>query len=188
MSNAVSALQGVSYEGMARVSELGLQGMITLRGDFTDAGFAKSVASVTGLDLPDQRQVAGKDEITLVWMSPDELLIALPHDAADDMVAKLNTALADVHHLAVNVSDARVVIEVSGAGARETLAKVAPVDLSPEAFSQGVVRRTRIAQVPAAFWMTDESSFRVVAFRSVAQYVFDVLKVSAAEGSEVGFL
>ncbi len=187
MSNAVSALQGVSYSGMAQVVELGLQGMITLRGDFSDADFAAAVHAATGLALPDQRKVMSKDAISLVWMSPDELLIALPHSEADDMVAKLSAALGDLHHMVVNVSDARAVFEISGAGAREALAKLAPVDLSPTAFDQGIVRRTRIAQVPAAFWMTGPDTFHLVAFRSVAQYVFDVLTVSAAEGSEAGF-
>jgi len=44
------------------------------------------------------------------------------------------------------------------------------------------VRRTRFAQVPAAFWMQDDNSAEVVAFRSVAAYVFGLLKTAAAAG------
>ena len=69
---------------------------------------------------------------------------------------------------------------------REVMAKLAPVDLAPASFTPGMFRRTRIAQVPAAFWMPQEGVFRVVCFRSVAQYVFDVLCVAAQPGSEVG--
>jgi sarcosine oxidase subunit gamma len=65
------------------------------------------------------------------------------------------------------------------------MAKVAPVDLAPAQFTAGTIRRTRIAQVPAAFWMPQDDVFRVVCFRSVAQYVFDVLSVAAQPGSEV---
>jgi sarcosine oxidase subunit gamma len=39
--------------------------------------------------------------------------------------------------------------------------------------------------VPAAFWIEGEG-FTVVAFRSVGQYVFDLLSVAAAPGGEVG--
>lgn len=48
-------------------------------------------------------------------------------------------------------------------------------------------RRTRLAQVPAALRMVDDETFEVICFRSVAQYVFDLLKVAGQPGSEVGF-
>jgi len=75
---------------------------------------------------------------------------------------------------------------VRGPHAREVMAKLAPVDLAPAAFTPGMFRRTRMAQVPAAFWMPEEDVFRVVCFRSVAQYVFDLLSIAAQPGSEVG--
>ena len=87
------------------------------------------------------------------------------------------------HTLAVNVSDARAVFRISGAHSRDVLAKLAPVDLSPDSFTPGMIRRTRLAQVPAAFWIEDGDSFRLVCFRSVAQYVFDLLKTAAEAGS-----
>ena len=67
------------------------------------------------------------------------------------------------------------------------MAKLAPVDLSPDAFKLGMFRRTRMAQVAAAFWMVDDTTFQIVCFRSNAQYVLDLLKVAAQKGSEVGF-
>jgi len=39
------------------------------------------------------------------------------------------------------------------------MAKLAPVDLVPGQFEPGMIRRTRISQVPAAFWMKDEQTF-----------------------------
>ena len=44
-----------------------------------------------------------------------------------------------------------------------------------------------MGRVPAAVWGNEDGSFEVICFRSVAQYVFDVLKVSAQPGGEVGF-
>ena len=55
MSNAVSALPEADFEGIARVEELGLTGMITIRGDFRSKSFAKAVSAVAGCDLPAQR-------------------------------------------------------------------------------------------------------------------------------------
>ncbi|MBR9842922.1 MAG: sarcosine oxidase subunit gamma, partial [Rhodobacteraceae bacterium] len=36
-------------------------------------------------------------------------------------------------------------------------------------------------------WMNEDGSFEIICFRSVAQYVFDLLCVASVEGSEVGF-
>jgi sarcosine oxidase subunit gamma len=188
MSEAVSALPGARFDGIARVEEAGPVGMITIRGDLGDKGFAAAVKKVSGLALPGQRKMVRVDGKSLIWMSPDELLLVLPHEVADEEVAALDTALSGHHALAVNVSDARAVFDVSGAQARDVLAKLFPVDLSPEAFSDGMIRRSRMAQVPAALWMEGTDMFRVVCFRSVGKYVFDVLCAATAEGSEVGHL
>lgn len=188
MSNIVSALNGKSHVGMADVADTGLRGMISVRGNLSSAKFKAAVKSVTGLAVPAQRRVETNRDISVAWMSPDELLIVCDYPDASTHVAALGEALANEHALAVNVSDARSVVRVSGAGARDTLAKLCPVDLSQTAFQQGMIRRTRLAQVAAAFWITDAHSFDVICFRSVADYVFDSLAVAAEDGAEVGFL
>ena len=188
MSNAVSALNGQSHAGMADVADTGLRGMISVRGNLSSAKFKAAVKSVTGLAVPAQRRVETTADMSVAWMSPDELLIVCDYTDVSTHVAALGKALASEHALAVNVSDARSVVRVSGSGARDALAKLCPVDLSETAFQSGMIRRTRLAQVAAAFWMTGEDSFDVICFRSVADYVFDSLSVAAESGTEVGFL
>ncbi|HAR53986.1 MAG TPA: sarcosine oxidase subunit gamma, partial [Roseovarius nubinhibens] len=43
MSDAKSALPGARYEGFVKLREMGLQGMITLRGDLASAKLAAAV-------------------------------------------------------------------------------------------------------------------------------------------------
>ncbi|MDG1353001.1 MAG: sarcosine oxidase subunit gamma family protein [Sulfitobacter sp.] len=187
MSEAVSALKNAVYiAGIAEISEMGAVGMITLRGDLAAKPLQKAAVAAAGVNVPDQRQCLTEGTGGMAWMSPDELLIMCAYDDANAKLADLRDKLAGTHALAVNVSDARAVFEVRGPKAREVMAKLAPVDLAPASFTPGMFRRTRIAQVPAAFWMPQEGVFRVVCFRSVAQYVFDVLCVAAQPGSEVG--
>lgn len=187
MSNAVSALAGASYDGFARIEDQGLRGMITLRGDLASKEVKAAVKAATGLAVPGQRQaLSGKDTAAL-WMSPDELLLMCPYGDVAAVIEKIETALAGQHFLAVNVSDARTFLRISGAGAREVLAKVCPVDLSPEAFTPGMFRRTRMAQVPAAFWLDEAGAFHLICFRSIADYAFNLLKTSAKPGGEVGY-
>lgn len=187
MSETASALADKATSGATTVREAGLVGMITIRADLDNADVATAIKSATGIAQPKQRQIAIKSERALGWMSPDELLLVCPYEDADDQVAKLESKLGDQHHLAVNVSDARAAFEIEGPYAREALAKVCPVDLAPDVFEPGELRRTRLAQVPAAFWMTGSQSFRLVCFRSVATYVFDVLALGAQDSSEVNY-
>lgn len=185
MSDAVTALGGASAVGpMTQVDERPLQGMVTLRGDLP--ALAAAVTAVTGCDMPGQRGIVTAGETSVGWMSPDELLLLVPYAEADTTVAALGEALAGVHHMAVNVSDARASFRIEGAGTRELLARLCPVDLSPESFGPGELRRTRLAQVPAAFWMDSAGGVTLVCFRSVARYAFDLLK-GAASGDRVGF-
>jgi len=181
----VSALAGAVADGATRVAEAGLQGMVTLKGDLGSAKVKSALKSV-GPGLPGPRGIVEKDDRAVAWMAPDEVLILCPHDEADGVVAELNAALAGEHYLAANVSDARAMFRVTGPGAREAVAKLAPVDLHPESFKAGEMRRTRLAQVPGAIWLSEEDEISVIAFRSVARYVFDILALSADDSAPVG--
>lgn len=171
------------YQGAVRVERLDALGMITLRGDLGSEAFAKALSSSVGLNVPEVRGVISNTDATCAWMSPDELLIVLPNAKAEDVLLALSTQMAGEHYLAVNVSDARAVFRLTGQGAREVLAKGAPVDLSKDAFGQGAIRRTRLGQVAVAFWMSGDDQFDLVCFRSVGDFVFDWLSVASREGS-----
>lgn len=186
MSEPISALNGIRYDGLARVEEAGLQGMITLRGDLASKPVKAAVTAATGAKMPGQRGVAQGKTGTALWMSPDELMLLCPYDQVEAVLDQVTEALDGAHALAVNVSDARALFSVSGAAAREVLGKLCPVDLSPEGFGLGSIRRSRMAQIPAALWLEDDQSFRVICFRSVADYAFNLLKVAAQPGSAVG--
>lgn len=188
MSEAVTALGGVKFAGIAEVREAPLQGMITLRGRLDDSAFAEAVAAATGMAVPAVGETLSSEARRLCWMSPDELLFLCAYAEVPAQMAKVTAALQGQHALAVNVSDARAVMELGGAHARDVLAKLCPVNLSVDAFGPGQFRRTRLAQVPAAFWMPAEDQFRIVCFCSQAQYVFDVLSIAAQAGSEVNHL
>jgi sarcosine oxidase subunit gamma len=62
------------------------------------------------------------------------------------------------------------------------LASGAPVDLAPAAFGPGDLRRTRLGQVAAAFWIPEPEVFDLACFRSVADFVTDWLANAARSG------
>lgn len=184
MSDAARVTAAASGAPAAQVERMPAQGMVTVRGQPAEVAGAIRVA--TGCGLPEQRGIVFDGDCAVAWMSPDEWLLLMPLEKVSECLATLAGELSGSHHLAVEVSDARAMFRISGTGAREALARVCPVDLSPSAFAAGEIRRTRLAQVPAAFWIDDEGAFRLVCFRSVARYAQDVLE-NAATGAPVGF-
>lgn len=143
-------------------------GMVTLRGPVTDPDFAEALERI-GIVVPARRQMVDGPAGRTLWMSPDELLVL--GDAGTDaaLAARASDALSGRHHLAVAVGDARARFAITGPGARVALAKLCPADMA--IIARGEVRRTRLAQAAAAFWMTDDAAFDLVCFRSVADYV-----------------
>lgn len=181
----MSEPQNVS--GIAGITRVTPQGMITLRGDLSAKPVKSAATKPTGAAMPGVNEVRLSGEAALCWMSPDEVLALCPYDDVSATMARMQTLLKTTHALVADVSDARALFRLSGPAAREVLAKLCPVDLSPPAFKPGQIRRTRMAQVPAAFWMVDEETFHIVCFRSVAEYVQSLLNVAAQPGSNVHY-
>lgn len=173
---------GAPYEGFARIREVGPVGMITLRCAHDAPSLAAALRTIGGTDLPDRRRILRQGGRAVAWMSPDELLIVLPHLDVAAALDALKAGLADTHHLAVDVSDARCVFRIEGERADQVIAKLSPADL--DAMAEGEIRRTRAAQVACAFWRED-GGFTLVAFRSVAAYVRGILENAARPGSEL---
>jgi sarcosine oxidase, subunit gamma len=181
MSNPVSALNGQSYDGFAKITEIGPMGMITLRCDLAEKPVAAALKKL-GLSVPAPRRIAKAGARSVGWMSPDELLLILPYTEVAATLETLNKALAKIHFLAADVSDARAVFRIEGDKANQVLAKLCPVDLAK--LEPNELRRTRAAQVAAAFWAED-GGYMLVSFRSVAGYVMGLLTVSSTKGAEI---
>ena len=181
MANPVAPWGNAQFDGFAKVTEIGPLGMITLRAKRDVAGLEAAFAAL-GLTLPDPRRIVIAGDKAAGWMSPDEYLLILPYGAVNDALASLATSLASQHHLAANVSDARAVFRIEGDKADQLLKKIAPVDI--DALAVGELRRSRAAQVAAAFWK-DGQGYTVVCFRSVAGYMMGLLSHSAQPGSEL---
>jgi sarcosine oxidase, subunit gamma len=175
MSDPISALGGARHEGFATIREIGPLGMITLRAKGLK-NLEKAVKAAVGTKVPALRRIEVSGENACGWMSPDEYLLIMPYDHVGKALADIAKALKGQHHLAVDVSDARAVFRVEGSQAVAVLRKLAPVDI--DRLEPGELRRSRAAQVPAAFWKQNDG-YTLVCFRSAARYVFDLLANAA---------
>ena len=187
MSDPANALGGAKFEGLVTISEAPPRGMITLKGDLGSTKLKNAATGLAGVDFPGMLEANCVGERGICWMAPDELLILTPYAEVANDVSVITKAMKGTHHLAADVSDARSLFQIEGSAGREVLAKLTPADLHPNTFKIGQFRRTRLAQVPAAFWMRDEEMLEVICFRSVARYVFELLSNAAADGSRVDY-
>ncbi|MCC5985572.1 MAG: sarcosine oxidase subunit gamma [Rhodobacteraceae bacterium] len=184
MAEAASVLDGARYTGFVTVTDAGPRGMITLRGDLASDKVAAALREVTGLAVPGQRRVLAEGETAVAWMSPDEVLVMVPHAEAPTVAERLANALAGQFATVAEVSDARAVFTLSGGMADAALMKLCPVDFAR--LERGEIRRTRAAQVAVALWRSGAEEVTLVCFRSVAAYVFGLLSNAAAPGGETG--
>jgi len=187
MSEARNALGGAVCTGLVTVTESPPTGMILLRGDLSSNAVVSAVRHVSGLAMPGPLQARLDGELGLLWMAPDELLILLPHGSVAEALASLTRALADDHALIVDLSDARSVFTLTGPDVRDVVAKLSPIDVGEAAFSPGTFRRTRFAQVAAGVWMQDPERVSIICFRSVAQYMFDLLRIATDPDARVDY-
>lgn len=167
-------------EALAQITRAEGLGMVTIRADLGRAGDA--IARASGLAIPAPTRFVADGARMLGWMSPDEVLLVLPAAQVAGAVAALNDALAGEHALVADVSDMRAVFDITGPRAGQVLAKLSPTDvarLAPDA-----LRRTRAAQVALAFWRHG-GGWRLVGFRSVADYLAVILGNAATPGSDL---
>ena len=183
MSDPVSALGGTAFDGLASIREIGPVGMIALRCGHDVKALPKAVKTAVGLAMPGVRRIVRDGTFAAGWMAPDEVLLILPYAQVSITLVNIAKALKGEHHLATDVSDARAVFRIAGPDAAEVLMKLTPADVAR--LEPGELRRSRAAQVAAAFWAEDDG-YTLVCFRSVAVYVMGLLSHSAQPGAGLG--
>jgi sarcosine oxidase subunit gamma len=138
------------------------------------------------LDLPRPGSSATNDSATGVWIAPETWLILRDGAQGGDLTRELATACGD----AVSVVDqtwGKSIIRISGARARDVLAKGCRVDLHPRVFGPGKSAVTPIAHTHAVLMQVDATpAFDVIVPSTLARDVVAWLRLSAAEfGYEV---
>jgi sarcosine oxidase subunit gamma len=156
--------------------------LINLRGDAAADAFRSAVAGVLGVPPPvEPNTVAASGEFDVLWLGPDEwLVVALA--GKGEPAARLEAALAGLHHSVIDVSQGRVVLELEGAEARTVLAQATSLDLRARAFGPGCSAQTVLARVPVILQQIDTlPRFRVFVRASFAPYVREWLQDTIAE-------
>ena len=141
-------------------------------------------AYLAGVPLPlAANRVAVAGPLRVLWLGPDEWLIATQGDAPD-LLPRLERAVAGRRAALSDLSSSRVVIEIGGAGARDLLAAGCGLDLHPRVFGPGHCAQTLFARIPVILDQIDAAPlYRVLVRRSYACWLVDWL-IDAAQGLE----
>ncbi len=176
-------------QGMApgvAMKELPFKSIINLRGDPKDTAFLAATSKTLGFDLPLQpNQSASKDQITALWLAPDEWWI-ITDSQTGKLASKLEAALSGQHISLVDVGESRTTIRVTGRHARDQLAKGTPLDLHPTQLPAGRCAGTHIAKaIVVLHYLGDsksgEPTYDIYVLRSFADYLWRWLEDAAQE-------
>ncbi len=123
-----------------------------------------------GMAAPAPGRATGKAGERALWFGNRMILLQGPATDA---------ALAD-HAAVVDQSDAWAVVNISGAGAVDVLARLVPLDLRAGTFKRGHTARSQLGHMNASITRTGPESFQIMVFRSMAGTLLHDLKQAMA--------
>ena len=137
----------------------------SLRGNLADPRFVAACESALGVAPP---SAPNSVSANIFWLGPDEWLV-VGRDAA--AISRLREALRGIHSALVDVSSNRVVLELSGPQAEETLSKACTLDFHLRSFPVGSCAQTNIARTQGLIYRRAEAEFQIFVRPSCARYL-----------------
>ncbi|USG63001.1 hypothetical protein NBZ79_08420 [Sneathiella marina] len=172
LENRLSSASNIIEQFPPGLRELPFQGQINLRGDPENKNFMTSTKSVLGLDLPlSPNTVSVGIGVKALWLSPDEWLVVAEDQKQNDLVWKLEKALAGEHTAINDVSANRTIFELAGNHVHQVLMKSSEFDFHPRVFSPGNCVQTLIAKSQAIVEQIEPNTFHIYVRCSFGRYV-----------------
>lgn len=128
----------------------------------------KALKAAHGLDWPAVQGATTTAEARAIWFGRDMALLIGPEP--DQKLSK-HAALTDQ-------SAGWAVMELSGQGGEEVLARLCPVDLRLSAFPVGAALRTEAKHMMACLHRLEKDRFQIMVFRSLARTLHHDLKTA----------
>ncbi len=137
----------------------------------------EAAAKAFGIALPDAACRANAEgERAALWLGPEEHLLVAPDGSQARIAAEIGSAVGNLPHSLVDVSERQVAVLVDGPSARDLLATGCPLDLDPEAFPVGMCTRTLFGKADVLLWRRGPEEYHLEVGRSFADYVRGCLR------------
>jgi methylglutamate dehydrogenase subunit D len=144
------------------------------------AALVAAVETAFGLTLPDGPRRVTVGALTFAGTGPTQWMASAEGTEAEGFTARLRARLGPFAAV-TDQSDARLVLQLSGADVRDVLAKGVPIDLHPKVFKVGDVAVTQAAYIGMQIDRLDEATYQLATARSTAGSFWSWLSASAAE-------
>jgi len=172
--------KGAARLSMAELTDFELVQVMARRGLWSPTDQACKEAY--GQPAPAKPQAVRAEGALLIWSGPDQFFVLSPRGAA---LERARLAFAGMASLSEQ-SDGRCLLQVSGARARDMLAKVCSLDLHPGVFPVGAAAATSIDHTSVNLWRGDDSAtgeavFHLLIFSTFAESLWHTLLDSGAE-------
>lgn len=136
----------------------------------------RAIADAYGTDLPAIGKTAATPGGTLLRLAPDQAFVLFQRatpDAVDHVAGKLGETV-----YLTDQSDVWCALSIEGAGVRDVLARICPLDLHPDVFAIGDVARTVMEHLGAIILRTGAEAFLLLSASSSAQSFQHAVEVS----------
>ncbi len=145
---------------------------------------AKRLSASFGLELPTASRRTSNGDVAIVAIGPATWLVTHEYEG-NALPATLRESLGDLASI-VDQTDGYAVLRLSGPRLYDTLAKLIPLDLHPQAFTPHAAASTVVAHIGVTLWrLTDATDgapvFEIAVPRSFAVNFWHELIDSAAE-------
>ena len=145
---------------------------------------AAMLEDALGGALPVQPNTTARSgELTVIWLGPDEWLVVAPEGRQESVEKTLRQGIGTEAGSVVDLSAHRTTLELTGARARDVLAKGCSLDLHPTVFGPGRCAQLMLAMAPVLLVPRDgePSAYWLLVRPSFAAYVRDWLQDASLE-------
>jgi|DewCreStandDraft_4_1066084.scaffolds.fasta_scaffold166722_1 sarcosine oxidase subunit gamma len=190
MADVRSALEGVVRPGAfgrtpaepgVRLGERRGLALLQVAG-FRAGAVAAALRDRLGIAVDaEPNRASGMPDAVALWLGPERWLVVTPAGRTPAAAELLSRALPSDQAGIVDLGHARTVLRLSGAKARDVLAKGCLLDLHPRAFGPGACAQTALFHANALIHVVDAAAFDLYVPRSYAQSFWESLTDAAGE-------
>ncbi|MFT2212056.1 sarcosine oxidase subunit gamma [Rhizobium giardinii] len=139
-----------------------------------------TVMAAVGEETAVAAVLASMGEPSLRFVGPGEWLVVSQSETPDGLLRRLSLVLAETAYV-LDQSDGRIVLRLSGPNVRRILAKGAAIDLHPSVFAIGAASNLLCGHISVNLARTGENEFELIVTRSLAESLFDDLRLMGRE-------
>lgn len=123
-----------------------------------EGALSDALRAAHGVGWPQPGRSEARGEVRIVWAGLDQSFL----------IGTVPDARLGQHAAIIDQSDAWASVLISGTDAREVLARLCPLDLSPQIFKRGHSARSLLGHMQASIQREGADRYRLMVFRSMA--------------------